>query len=100
MACFGVIESIISQIINAWPNSKLLKYNYLEQIKDIIPNMLLTVMMGAIVYSVNFLSLGSVKTLLIQIPLGVIVYIILSITFKIDSYYYVLNTIRNFRNKA
>lgn len=100
MACFGVIESIISQIINAWPNSKLLKYNYLEQIKDIIPNMLLTVLMGAIVYSVNFLSLGNVKTLLIQIPLGVIVYIILSITFKIDSYYYVLNTIRNFRNKA
>lgn len=99
MACFGIVESILSQIINSWPNAKLLKYNYFEQLKDIIPNILITVIMGVIVYMINFLSLGSVKTLLIQIPLGILIYIILSIIFKIDSYYYVLNTLRNFKNK-
>ena len=35
MAYTLLITSVISQIINSWPNKKLLGYSYLEQLKDI-----------------------------------------------------------------
>ena len=40
MAYSLVFVSLCSQIINAWPNKKLLDYSYFEQLKDILPNIL------------------------------------------------------------
>ena len=58
--------------------------------------------MGAAVYAVEWLNLHVVLTLIIQIPLGVLVYVCGSMLFKIESYTYVLNTAKNFlkRKKA
>ena len=87
--------------LKAFPNRKLLKYSYVEQLGDILPNLLLAAFMGAVVYSVEWLNLNAVLTLVIQIPLGVVVYVVGSMLFKLDSYNYVLNSLKNFlkRNK-
>ena len=45
MAVSLFVSGIFSQIINAWPNKDLLGYSYLEQLKDIMPNILLAVFM-------------------------------------------------------
>ena len=92
-----LISGLLSQIINSWPNRKLLNYGYLEQVKDILPAILLAVIMGVIVYCVSFIGLNSALTLLIQILLGMFVYLMGSKLFKLESYNYLLDVIINFR---
>ncbi|MCQ2455378.1 MAG: lipopolysaccharide biosynthesis protein [Clostridia bacterium] len=89
MAYSALVASIMNQVINSWPNKKLLKYRYLEQIKDICPNILKAVFMALCVYSVNFLHLNSILTLIIQIPLGGIIYVSTSVIFKNPSFFYI-----------
>lgn len=38
IALSSILTGIVSTVINAWPNRKLLGYNYREQIKDIAPS--------------------------------------------------------------
>jgi len=99
MAYSLIFTSITSQIINSWPNKKLLNYPYLEQLKDILPGILLAVFMGASVSLVSLLGLPDLLTLVIQVPLGAITYILLSIVFKLESFGYLLAIIRPIMNK-
>ena len=99
MAYSLLIVSVLSQIINSWPNRKLLGYSYENQLMDMLPQILLSAFMGAVVYCVQFIGLSSLITLLIQIPLGIIVYIALSKFFHIDSFDYSLSIIKSLFGK-
>ena len=88
MAYSLIVSSISSQIINSWPNKKLLNYSYLSQLKDILPGILLAVVMGVCISFVPSLGLGKITTLVIQVPLGAAIYIALSAIFKLDSFIY------------
>lgn len=99
LACSALFTSVSSQMINSWPNRKLLGYKYSEQLKDILPNILLAMFMGAIVYCVSFLGLNDWLTLVIQIPLGVALYVGGSILFKLESFHYVLGMVKDFLKK-
>lgn len=94
MALSSLVACITSQIINSWPNKKLMDYSYLEQLKDILPGILLAVFMFGCVYSVNFLHLSSWITLIIQVLLGAVIYIGLSALFKLESFNYIWNTVK------
>lgn len=94
MALSLLVTSVLSQIINSWPNKKLMNYSYLEQLKDILPGILLAAFMGGCVYCVNFLHLNSIITLLIQVPLGGLIYIGLSYLLKLESFTYCLGMIK------
>ena len=50
MAYSLLISGLISQVINSWPNRYLLKYSYIDQIKDILPNIVMALIMGGFVY--------------------------------------------------
>lgn len=99
MALSGIVASVLDQIINAWPNKKLMNYSYLEQLKDILPGILLAVFMGGCVYCVNFLQLNNWLALLIQVPLGIIIFIVGSVLFRIESFTYCLEMIKPMLNK-
>ena len=99
MAYSLLFTSVTSQIINSWPNRKLLGYSYIEQIKDILPGVLLAVGMGLIVYSVEYIGLNKWLTLVIQVPLGALIYIAGSKLFHLDSFDYLLSMIKSFRRK-
>ena len=100
MACSMIVSNISSQIINSYPNWKLLGYSYLEQLRDILPSILLAVAMGGCVSLVSFLPLGNLATLLLQILLGGAIYLAGSALFKLESFEYLLQTIRRFRRNA
>ena len=74
MALGSIFNSVMSQLINSWPNRKLLNYHYGEQLKDMAPHILLALVMAAAVYAVQFLRLPDLVTVLIQIPLGILLY--------------------------
>lgn len=100
MAMSGIVASVLDQIINSWPNKKLMNYSYHEQLKDILPGIGLATFMGGCVYCVNFLKLDNWLTLLIQVPLGIVIFIGGSALFKIESFTYCLEMIKPIINKV
>lgn len=94
-----LVTSVLSQIINSYPNKKLMNYSYLEQLKDILPGILLAVFMGVCVWTITLFNLSPIITLLIQVPLGGIIYIGLSALFKLESFTYCLNMVKPMLNK-
>lgn len=96
MAYSLLVTSVLSQIINSWPNKKLLNYGYLEQLKDILPGISLAVVMGCCIYPIQLLDLPDIVTLLIQVPLGAIIYIAGSKILKLESFQYLWGMVKPF----
>ena len=94
-----LVANFMSQLVCTFPNRKLLKYGYLEQLKDLLPQLIMAAIMGAAVYSVNFLQLSNWLTLLIQIPLGAVIYILGCHLMKLEVYQYVLSAVKRFLKK-
>lgn len=99
MAYSLLITTFIAQAVNAYPNKKLLGYSYGQQILDMLPQIILSCVMGAAVFCIQFIGLNDILTLLIQVPLGALIYIVGSYVFKIDSFSYVLNMLKGFLKK-
>lgn len=100
MAYSLLVSSVSSQIINSWPNRKLLNYGYLEQLKDILPGIALAVFMGCCVSVVSLFHLSNIVTLLIQIPLGAVIYIAASALLHLKSFEYLMDMIRPMVRKS
>ena len=75
IAMTGIISIPVDIIINAYPNKKLIGYSYFEQIKDIVPSFLLSILMFLIVISMERFGFRTELTLVIQIVVGMAVYI-------------------------
>ena len=99
MAASNLLFAVINYLINAFPNRKLLNYSYGQQIMDAAPPMLLSAFMFGIVYCVRFLELSNWLTLIIQIPLGVLIYVGGTKLFKLDSFDYILGTVKGLIRK-
>ena len=94
MALSLLVSGLISQLINSWPNKKLLGYSYIEQIKDILPSIILALIMGVIVYCVGLIKLPTIMSFIIQVIVGMIVYIWGSKILKIDSFEYLFDLVK------
>ena len=91
--------STLGIFINGYPNKKLLNYSPLEQIKDILPYAILSLVMCGVVLSVNLLNLGNIVTLIIQVFVGVLVYVTGAKIFKLEAFEYALNIVKGFIKK-
>ena len=98
MAIGQVITGFIGSFINAYPNKKLMNYTYFEQWKDLMPSFLCSIVMAIGVWSLHFIQLPSIILLLIQIVVGVGIYILLCKVLKIEVFSYFINTIRGFNH--
>lgn len=93
-------SSIISSFINAYPNKQLLDYSYKEQWTDIRPSLMISIAMGAIVFSLKYIAIEGWKLLILQVFVGVSVYFLLAKIFKIESMSYLLTTIKELRRRG
>ena len=82
---------------NASPNRKLLNYGYREQIKDILPAMLLSLFMGGTVLLWTFTDMSSIMILICQVITGILIYVSGSKLLKLESYTYIIDMIRSFK---
>lgn len=96
LAAGSLLVSVVSQIINSWPNKKLLNYSYISQMKDIIPEVLLAACMGICVYSFTYLGLPDLLMIIIQVVLGIVFYLGGSILFKLEAFQYLYNWLKSF----
>ncbi len=100
MAYSLLLGSVLSQIINSWPNKKLLNYGYLEQVRDFAPGILLAVIMGICVYFIGYISLSVIFKLIIQIVSGALIYIAGSAILNLEEFQYLLGMIKSFMKKS
>ena len=99
MALAGLISSIIETFINAYPNRKLLGYTYWEQMKDVVPSALLAIGMGVVRYLLKFFMFNNLITLIVQVVVGGIIYILGSMVFKFDNLGYLWSIVKKIRKK-
>lgn len=96
MAYGMLLTGVLSQIINSWPNRKLLGYGYLHQLRDLLPSIALAVIAGAAAYGVGMMQLPIHLLLVIalQVIVGAVTYLALSYLFRIDSLLYLFQVIK------
>ena len=99
IAATGIISAFTSGFINALPNKKLIGYSYSEQMKDIAPSFAIALIMCVCVLLLNLLQLPAIVLLLLQCGAGIIVYILLSMVFRVPAFYILLNQIKRVLKK-
>ena len=78
--------------VNAYPNRKLLNYTYKEQIADILPAITISMIMLIVILTFNHLVvLKDWVILLVDIFIGLILYVGLSVLTRNKEYKYILN---------
>ena len=96
MAYGMLLTGVLSQIINSWPNRKLLGYGYLHQLRDLLPSIVLAVIAGVVAYGIGMMQLPIHLALVIalQVTVGALTYLALSYLFRIDSLLYLFQVIK------
>ena len=84
----GIFASAIGTVINAFPNKRLINYSFQEQWKDIMPSLGLSIIMGIAVHSIQFFCLPIWETLVVQVIMGISIYVILAWLLKLESFTY------------
>lgn len=88
------ISTIICSIINSFPNKRLLNYGYLEQMKDILPVFIISIIMGVIINCFSSLDFNYIIVLIIQIIVGILIYLLLAKMFRLEAYTYIINMLK------
>ena len=87
-------SDLICAFINAYPNVKLLDYKLREQSIDALKNFIPAGCMGVIIYIAGkYIGIG-VFSLLVQIVLGVIIYIALAVIMKNENFKMIVSKVR------
>lgn len=84
-----VVNSYISFVINSYYSGRFIKYSTIEQIKNILPILLIAGVMSGFVYILDtflFINIGVFIRLILALLLGVIFYIFIMHFIKLPSY--------------
>lgn len=84
-----VLFNSICIFINLSPSKRLVDYSWDEQIKDVLPTLIASLIMGGAVCLCSFLPYGIYWVLSAQIVVGLIVYYVLSRLMRLEGYEYV-----------
>jgi len=99
LALSSIVCTIFATIVNTYPNRKLLNYKYKYQLKDLLPNLIISIIMGIVVYSIKYINISNVIMLILQVIIGVITYVLLSIITKNENLYYLIDYIKSYFRK-
>lgn len=88
------VADFLCTFINAWPNKKILHYSIWEQWRDIMSSVVISLLMGMAVYASGRIFSFGVIRLGIQIFVGIVVYILLSMWTKNESFLLLVETMR------
>jgi len=100
IAATGIFTTVISCFINAYPNKKLIGYSYLEQMRDILPSFVISMGMFGAVMLVGRVQIPPLLLLILQVMVGVAVYVAVSAVLKPAPFRMVLDTVRNVLKKG
>lgn len=84
---FGIVLSgTVSCIINMIAYSKVTNYSVISQTIDILPNLVISIVMLISIMPIgSIMNMGSIGRLIVQVLVGIAVYLVVSIIFKNES---------------
>lgn len=95
-----IITSHLSFMVNTYYSGKEIGYGTFEQFKDMFPAYLLSFFMGAVVFlSNNIFAFHQTIILILQVIIGVVIYLGLSKVLKLDEFNEVLHLVKPFLKK-
>lgn len=86
-----LVSSIISTILYGYPNRNLIKYSFKEQIIDIAPGFVLSIIMGVLISLLKIINTTNLNLIVIQVLFGSFIYLFLSWLLKLSSFNYLIN---------
>lgn len=95
-----LLSTVLSAIINSWPNRKLLNYPFLDQVKDIVRPLLLSFSMGIVVVGIGKTGFSATMQLAMQIVIGLVTYIVLAKLTGSKTYLYIKTTVKEITKKS
>ena len=90
----AVVSTLLATVVNASPNRRLLGYGYLEQMRDVLPAMGLSLIMFLAVSALGRLPLAPFPLLVCQTAAGVVIYGALSLLLRLESMRYLTDMLR------
>lgn len=98
IALTGAITTIISCFVNASPNKKLIDYSYFEQIRDMLPSFLASIIMGAVVLAIGLIKINIIVKLAIQVLVGITIYLLISVVFKLNAFKLIIEVLKRMKS--
>ena len=95
-----IIYNFICIFINLFPNKKLLDYSIGQQIKDVVPSLTASLVMGASIYAMQWIDVNNFVILLMHGLGAVVIYAAICYFFKLESFRYLVQMIWNFKKGA
>ena len=100
IAMSAAITAPLGAFVNAYPNKKLLNYGYLEQIKDIAPSFILSIVTGASVYMLLcMIDISAILQLIAMTIVGTTFYLSCAKLFKFECLDYIIQTVKEMKKK-
>ncbi len=104
IAASAAVTAPLGSFVNAYPNKKLLNYGFGEQMKDFLPSFALALVMGMCVYLTSGIfadefAMPAILQLPVLIAMGAVLYFGLAKLFKLECLDYLLNTVKEVRNR-
>ncbi len=92
-----LVCTIIQILVNSIPNIWLIKYKLKYQLTDLLPNLITSMVMCFFVLLIELLNVLPFIKLVIQICVGIIIYIVLCILTKNRTFLYLLDLWKNYK---
>lgn len=99
IALSNTVFALICMIINIVPNRKLINYGFKEQIFDMLPSLVCAILMMVVVLAVHSLPINNLSILVVQVFLGIVVYVLCSYIIKNDSLIYIWKIVMSYSKK-
>jgi len=94
-----VVYALINLAINTYFTSKLINFNILQQIKDLIRILFAALAMGIVVYLINYIEISYILKLILGVIIGALVYTFIAWITKMSELKQVTNLIRPYIHK-
>ena len=89
-----LIAEIVSMVLFMYYENKIIHYSYKEQLQDLLPSLMLSTLMGGLVYSIHFLPIHKGFALVLQIVIGVAFYLVVSYTVQFKPFVYLIQMVK------
>lgn len=82
--------TVLSLVVNAYPNGKLAGYGCIQQVRDVLPTIGLNVGMGAVLWGINRLPISDVLLLILDAAVGIGFYLAGSHLLRLEIWSYLI----------
>lgn len=89
-----MLTGVLCTFINAFPNKRVIGYAFSEQVRDILPAFLLSIVAAAVAAPVVVLGLPDVVTILLQAVVMVMAYLLIAKLLHVEELTYIFDTLK------